>query len=334
MVNAHLDVLELELRKLDGVRAVGFSSQHDVLYIQLFIDAHISRESLPFEATRIAQRHSSSPVAVELVRWINTAPLLPTTPALAPQFSGMGDVTEEPQVTVDATPVNAFAGSISNQTADETQAAETEQVSDSLVEDEIAEEQTPDQEDAYDAIVASNTAEEVSYPDVFQEEINAAHEDEENEIDLSQEEITYGESDNGSAFDETVDRRNDDDIEDRIALITVTTSAKNDEIEVHLSLDELRTIGRAPTNRGLLGAIDATVAAIAELTGSNEFHAEWARSLEPGAEHASLVAVGLANAEGTDTRHGIAGGASPIEAAARATLNALNRLAAFSGSDA
>ena len=71
MVNAHLDILELELRKLDGVRSVGFSSQHDVLYIQLFVEANAPASTLPFEATRIAQRHSSSPVAVELVRWTN-----------------------------------------------------------------------------------------------------------------------------------------------------------------------------------------------------------------------------------------------------------------------
>ena len=107
----------------------------------------------------------------------------------------------------------------------------------------------------------------------------------------------------------------------------VSTSPENDEIEIHLSLADTRTIGRAPSNRGLLGAIDATVSAIAELTGVDEFHGEWARSLEPGAEHASLVAVGLINEDGDETRHGIAGGTSPIEAAARATLNALNRIA-------
>ena len=129
------------------------------------------------------------------------------------------------------------------------------------------------------------------------------------------------------------ERRDDDNDIERIALILVTTSSENDEIEIHLSFDELRTIGRAPTNRGLLGAIDATVFAISELTGSDEFHAEWARSLEPGPEHASLVAVGLTNAQGTDTRHGIAGGSSPIEAAARATLNALNRTAVLANQE-
>ena len=115
----------------------------------------------------------------------------------------------------------------------------------------------------------------------------------------------------------------------RIELVLVSTSPDNDEIEVHLNLADTRTIGRSPSSRGLLGAIDSTVDAIGELVGVNDFHGEWARSLEPGSEHASLGAVGLINEEGTETRHGIAGGSSPIEAAARATLNALNRIASL-----
>lgn len=299
MVNAHLDVLELELRKLDGVRTVGFSSQHDVLYIQLFVESHASTATLPFEATRIAQRHSSSPVAVELVRWVDT-----TTPreelehpGLAPFFAGSPD----PNQRVEA----SRAGSIGGPSIPAHQV---------------------EYDDTHDIRDEPSDYEDVSYPEVFDEDID---EDIEHEIDLAHAEVDEAlDHDVDLLTEEYPETHTTEQSRNRIILLTVSTSSENDEIEVHLAYDEMRTIGRAPTNRGLLGAIDATVQAISELTGDVQFHAEWARSLEPGAEHASLVAVGLTNDEGTDTRHGIAGGSSPIDAAARATLNALNRVTA------
>lgn len=63
-----IDTLELELRKLDGVRTVGFTSSPEALYIQLFINENTGENQLPFEATRIARRHSNQAVAVEIVR--------------------------------------------------------------------------------------------------------------------------------------------------------------------------------------------------------------------------------------------------------------------------
>lgn len=324
MVNAHLDTLELELRKLDGVRTVGFTSQHDVLYIQLFVEASAPASTLPFEATRIAQRHSSSPVAVELVRWTNLVSR-PSEKGLSSIFS---QTHQEPLPEVSIEPTSSsFAGSIGT-------------VSTPVASSRVA----IDEDDGYDD--SNDIREEPSdYVDMSQDDdtdVDELTEDEsdsepDEEVNLAAEEVNeiaefHPEPISDAALDPLAERRSEDPGLERIALLLVTTSSENDEIEVHLSFDDLRTIGRAATNRGLLGAIDATVEAISELTGSNDFHAEWARSLEPGAEHASLVAVGLTNSEGTDTRHGIAGGTSPIEAAARATLNALNRTAVLAAS--
>ncbi len=291
MVNAQLDVLELELRKLQGVRTVGFSTQHDVLYIQLFVAKDAKTAALPFEATRVAQRHSSSPVAVELVRWVDQnaskeSENNPTKPKLASNF-------EEPKEIEDSAP--SKAGSISLPSSKDQELVEVVDEIDVEEDTVIQEVELDDQEDPQ--------------PETFEEAL-------ESDVDLVAEETNED-------FNE---RRVPRESFERIVLLTVSTSSDNSEIEVHLAYDEMRTIGRAPTNRGLLGAIDATVSAIEELKGAQEFHAEWARTLEPGPEHASLVAIGLTNAEGTDTRHGIAGGQSPIEAAARATLNALNRI--------
>lgn len=294
MINAHLDVLELELRKLDGVRTVGFSSQHDVLYIQLFVEAHAPTAALPFEATRIAQRHSSSPVAVELVRWTDVNADKEAHNPLDAFFAGSSPAPATPKEP-------ARAGSIGAPGYESTP-----------VQAPVIEE-APLVEEMYDDIEAYDDEPHIDHVDLI---------DEENDDVVAQ-------SHDAEVHEEQVDRRDPESSEDRIILLTVSTSSENDEIEVHLAFNDMRTIGRAPSNRGLLGAIDATVQAIEELTGPHDFHAEWARSLEPGAEHASLVAVGLTNSEGNDTRHGIAGGSSPIDAAARATLNALNRVAAL-----
>jgi hypothetical protein len=336
MVSAHLDTLELELRKLDGVRTVGFSTQHDVLYIQLFIEANAPAAVLPFEATRIAQRHSSSPVAVELVRWTDVSTQTKSnTSGLASIFENTQAaqaVSLQEEQEAKTSRVNAGSiGSFSNQTTEENDIHDEEEY---FVDDPDTEDENSTHAESIE--LADDNIEPISaFGTTFQE---TSDDSDELKIDDEEVDITFEDEANSFASeldDEpiTTERREEENDIERIALLLVTTSAENDEIEVHLSFDELRTIGRAPTNRGLLGAIDATVAAIAELTGSNDFHAEWARSLEPGAEHASLVAVGLTNAEGTDTRHGIAGGASPIEAASRATLNALNRTAVLSASE-
>ena len=65
----NVDDLELELRKLPGVRAAGFTERDDVLLIQLQVSGESPPPNLPLQATRIAYRHSEKPVALEVVRW-------------------------------------------------------------------------------------------------------------------------------------------------------------------------------------------------------------------------------------------------------------------------
>ena len=70
-----LDDLELELRKLPGVRAAGFDARDELLIIQLHVVPGFDGEaSLPLAATRIAARHADRPVAVEVVRWRDCPP--------------------------------------------------------------------------------------------------------------------------------------------------------------------------------------------------------------------------------------------------------------------
>lgn len=224
-----LDDLEIELRKLPGVRAAGFSERDDVLLVQLQV-GEASEAGLPLQASRIAHRHSERPVAVELVRW-RTLPATagaaaPASPAAAPAAPVPGD---------DAT----------------TDAATT-----------------------------------------------------------------------------TVDLTREPD-ERRVRLLAVLTFPDTDELEVHLTLDGRRTIGRAAASRGLLGAVEATLDALRAFAPALTLEPGWARPIDVSSDEPFLVACEVSAGPGP-ARHGIATGASPIEAAARASLHALNRTLARS----
>ena len=54
-----LDDLELELRKLPGVKAAGFDERDDVLLVQLHVGDRIDapEHPVPVEASRIVARH-------------------------------------------------------------------------------------------------------------------------------------------------------------------------------------------------------------------------------------------------------------------------------------
>jgi hypothetical protein len=65
----NLDDLELELRKLPGIRWAAFSDLGDRVLVQLHA-MEGARSDLALEASRIAARHCEVPIAVDLVRWL------------------------------------------------------------------------------------------------------------------------------------------------------------------------------------------------------------------------------------------------------------------------
>jgi hypothetical protein len=113
----------------------------------------------------------------------------------------------------------------------------------------------------------------------------------------------------------------------RARLLAVLAFPDTDELEVHLILDGKRTIGRATASAGLVGAVEATIDAIRGLGAPFEPRAKWARALDDTADDDRVVvAVALEEAdEDAPLQYGLAAGASPIDAAARSTLDALNR---------
>ena len=215
-----LDDLELELRKLPGVRAAGFDARDELLIIQLHVVPGFDGEaSLPLAATRIAARHADRPVAVEVVRWRDSAPDDVVTSTAVP-------------------PASDTAGEPSAATAESAEDAST----------------------------------------------------------------------------------------GRMRLLAVLSFPDTDELEVHLILDGRRRIGRAPASRGLVAALDATLAAVREFGFALTPTPRWARAIESSEEEA-LIAVALDDESDERILYGVAPGTNPHDAAARATLDAINRRA-------
>ncbi len=111
----------------------------------------------------------------------------------------------------------------------------------------------------------------------------------------------------------------------RTRLLAVLTFPDTDELEVHLSYKGRRGIGRAPASRGVLGASEAAIEALRTWAPDIEYEAVWARPMENGDGRKQYLVATELNDPSNGTLHGLATGASPIEAAARSTLHALNR---------
>lgn len=259
-----LDDLELELRKLPGVRAVGFSDREDVLLVQIHIVPEQLEPGLALQATRIASRYSERQVAVELVRWRT---LRVPQPGATSDEHLPASTTPLSATPSSATPLPAAAESAP--TIDLTAPSESAAGEAAVPADEAAEQPQPAP----------------SVPDFVAEPQR----------------------------------------ERRARLLAVLTFPDTDELEVHLTLAGKRAIGRAPASRGLVGAVAATVDAVRVFVPDVGVSPSWARTLESASGEPFLVGVGLQETDAQTSRHGIATGSSPIEAAARASLHALNR---------
>jgi hypothetical protein len=108
-------------------------------------------------------------------------------------------------------------------------------------------------------------------------------------------------------------------------VVAVRNDPENGEVEVHVSRGDVRTIGRAPMAQGLAGAVTATLEALHGVGHEHPFTLGWARTIETTADRRFVVAVSLLHAGTRESRHGLGSGASPIEGAARAALDAATR---------
>lgn len=227
-----LDDLELELRRLPGVKAAGFDEREDVLLVQLHVGDRVDspEHPVPIDASRIVARHVEERTAVEIVRWRTMPTAAVATPVIDVE-------TEDAAVTTQ-----------------------------------------PD--------VAAAPAEAAPQPQPVAAAPAAR----------------------------------------RARLLAVLAFPDTNELEVHLILDGRRTIGRAVSTDGLLGAVEATLAAVREIGAPFQPSPLWARAIDSEQDDRVVVAVALGGVVAdAPIDYGMAAGASPIDAAARSTLDALNR---------
>src|SRR4051812_39624711 len=103
-----LDDLELELRKLPGVKSAGFDESSEMLLVQLHLGDQVDSAEMPvpINASRIVARHVDTRTAVEIVRWraipTGEAPVSAAAPAAAPAPADVDLTTAEPEVAAEA----------------------------------------------------------------------------------------------------------------------------------------------------------------------------------------------------------------------------------------
>lgn len=305
MTATSLDDLELELRKLPGVRSIGFSEKFDVLLVQVQVIPETVDSSLALQATRIACRHSERPVAVEIVRW--------RTPGAA--IARGGETESVPGFVAAPAPALDFTTATAPV---ETPSAPASQASSAYA----APEPEPAPEPATQEPQPGSTTEAPMAPaSVFVEtSANNVPPADESPSDAP----TAGETPTLAAT------ASHDDVtrERRVRLLAVLTFPETDELEVHLTLDGKRAIGRSEASKELMGSVAATIDALRVFVPGLVVQPAWAQIIETPAEAPILVAIGITSTDSV-TRHGLAGGASAIEAAGRATLHALNRFVAY-----
>jgi hypothetical protein len=110
-----------------------------------------------------------------------------------------------------------------------------------------------------------------------------------------------------------------------LELVAVRTAPESGELEVHLRVGDVRTVGRASLTRGLVGAAEATLEAWHARPGAPVRRVAWARTVETSADARFVVAVAIEVPEAHSVTHGIATGPNPMEAAVRAATDALAR---------
>jgi hypothetical protein len=113
--------------------------------------------------------------------------------------------------------------------------------------------------------------------------------------------------------------------EARLRLLDVTTDPDGTTLVVRLANGDDTAVGRGAMDHGLLAAVEATVYAVRTFVPDLAFLPGWARVVETTPDRRFLVVASVTDPEPRRHLRGTAEGATPVEAAARATLAALNR---------
>ena len=114
--------------------------------------------------------------------------------------------------------------------------------------------------------------------------------------------------------------------EARLRFVGLAADPTAGTLLVRLARGDEEAVGRAPTEHGLLSAVEATVYAVRAFLPALAFLPGWARIVETLPDRRFLVVASVTEPAAQHHLRGIAEGTTPVEAAARATLAALNRV--------
>ncbi len=307
----NLDDLELELRRVAGVRSVGFSEQEGTLLVQVQVIDHRTEEQAggaATEITRLVGRLVDQPVTVEVIRW-RTGPRPSPAGRSSPSAGRVGDTIDLRGSDLrESDPRSSAPGE--QREAPQRVASRAVQLEAELEAELEADRGVELEADGEPAV--EPTLERANHAVV------------DGEADAATRAPDASEDGSDDATTRVAGPAPYDGTGARVRLLATMSLPDSGEIEVHLGLGERRTIGRAPAGRGLVGAVEATIGALRPLVGDLEFEPSWATTIE-GRDDPTLVAVGLRSLSGEAVRYGMARSASGLEAAAKATLHALNR---------
>jgi hypothetical protein len=113
--------------------------------------------------------------------------------------------------------------------------------------------------------------------------------------------------------------------EARLRLVDVVTDPDANTLSVRLARGDDTATGRGAMEHGLLAAVEATVYATRTFVQDLTYLPGWARVVETTPDRRFLVVASVTDPEARRHLRGAAEGTSPVEAAVRATLAALNR---------
>jgi hypothetical protein len=112
----------------------------------------------------------------------------------------------------------------------------------------------------------------------------------------------------------------------RLRFVGMAADPSAGTVLVRLARGDEEAVGRAPTEHGLLSAVEATVYAVRAFLPALAFLPGWARTVETLPDRRFLVVASITDPDAQHHLRGVAEGPTPVEAAARATLAALNRV--------
>lgn len=319
LVDKLLDDLEIELRKKPGIIHIGFKQKDGILFIQVHVDENTDSGD-PFSITKIANRHAENSIAVEIIKVNQKSDS--ETKTQNKTYTKETNTTQDEQNIVSEPTFNRRS---SDQKNTKTEDADTSFTPPTFFNNE---EETKVVKSEYIDLTNSFFTPEQSTKSSNQ----SIHFQGSNQVETKTEVEALDEDSILIITPNETSTKNKENLDDEYAdliysleITNVLSNAEKNEIEIHLSNQHQRAIGRTKTDSSLEGVVNATLDAAAQLTGAVPLVVEWAHEVTSSSPNTHQCSVSLSHIHSPQTFSAIARSNNIIEAATKATLQALMR---------